>query len=155
MKISLIAIGKRMPSWIIEGYETYAKRLPPEFKLQLIEINAEKRTKNSDIDRILTREGGALLQAVPPHNRIIALERNGKSHSTQQLANKLNTWQQDHQDISLLIGGPEGISPDSLHKTDELWSLSDLTLPHPLVRVLLAEQIYRAWSILAHHPYHR
>ena len=155
MKVNLIAIGKKMPSWVVEGYHGYSERLPKEFKLNLIELPAKKRLKQSNIAQLLEEEGKQLLNAVPAHNKIIALDREGKLYATQQLAQQFTEFYQQSQDVSLLIGGPEGISRDCLNKADAIWSLSALTLAHPLVRVLIAEQIYRAFSILTHHPYHR
>ncbi len=156
MKINLIAIGKRMPSWVESGYQEYAHRLSnSDFQLNLLELPAEKRGKNANLSQILEREGTALLKAVPTGDHIIAFDRLGKNISTVALAKQLTTWRDGAQDISLLIGGPEGISPDCLSKAQSKWSLSALTLPHPLVRIIVAEQIYRAWSIMTQHPYHR
>ncbi|OGO91466.1 MAG: 23S rRNA (pseudouridine(1915)-N(3))-methyltransferase RlmH [Coxiella sp. RIFCSPHIGHO2_12_FULL_42_15] len=155
MKINLLAIGTKMPPWVSEGYAEYAKRLPKEFSLQLIEISAQKRSKSANIKQLLAIESEQLLATVPSHSVIITLDRLGKSLSTEQFAQKLWQFHQLSQDVSLLIGGPEGISPTVIQKANESWSLSALTLPHPVVRIVIAEQIYRAWSILSHHPYHR
>ncbi len=148
MLIRLLAIGNKMPSWVTEGYHEYAKRFPPSCSIQLIEIPAEKRTKQAVIARLTEREGEKLLSTIKPQHRVIALEVAGKSWSTEQLAEHLKTWQGEGRNIDLLIGGPDGLA-----KTQ--WSLSPLTLPHPLVRILLAEQLYRAVTILQNHPYHR
>lgn len=155
MNIHLLAIGKRMPSWVESGYQQYADRLPHDYRLNLIEIDSKPRAKSADITRILQAEGKQLLNKVPKHSLIIALDRQGKALNTEQIAGELLRWHDDSQDISLLIGGPEGLSNDCLQAATQTWSLSKLTLPHPLVRVLIAEQIYRAFSILSHHPYHR
>lgn len=152
--INLIAIGKRMPKWIDEGFHTYAKRMPIDFKLQLIEIPAIKRSASNNITA-LRQEAAHMLAAIPAHSYIIALEVTGQQWSTAQLANHLQTWHDQGQNISLLIGGAEGLARVCLERADKKWSLSCLTFPHPLVRVIIAEQIYRAWSILSHHPYHR
>lgn len=155
MQINLVAIGTRMPSWVNEGYREYAHRLPSDYQLNLVEIEAQKRYKNSDIQKCLEVEGEALIKAAKPTDLIIALDRDGKSLNTLQLATQLQTWHDQSQDINLLIGGPEGIHPNCMQKAHVKWSLSALTLPHPLVRILIAEQIYRAYSIIISHPYHR
>ncbi len=153
MYIKLIAIGNKMPTWVTIGFAEYAKRLPPDYHLDLIEIPAEKRTKNRNVEQILQEEGKKLLAAA--EQPIIVLDRQGKALTTLQLAKHLQNWRDLSQNISLLIGGPEGLSPECLQKANQTWSLSALTFPHPLVRIILAEQIYRAWSIISHHPYHR
>lgn len=155
MLIRILAIGNKMPSWVDEGYLEYAKRFPFSCQLEIVEIPAEKRTKQADIARITEREGQKLLAAIKPGNRIIALDVKGQTWSTEQLANHLNTWHQEGRNTDLLIGGPDGLSPVCLQKAEMKWSLSALTLPHPLVRIILAEQLYRALSILQKHPYHR
>lgn len=155
MKVNLIAIGKKMPNWVEDGYLEYANRLPKEFKLTLIELPAKKRTGSSNLTKLLEQEGELILKAVPKNNLIIALDRCGSSLSTHQLSQQFNELYQQSQDVSLLIGGPEGLSPECLQAANKTWSLSALTLPHPLVRVLIAEQIYRVWSIMSQHPYHR
>lgn len=155
MRITLIAVGQKMPDWVSTGYQTYEKRFPSDCQLQLIEISAGKRGKNADIARILRAEGEAMLAAVGKGDRIVTLEVTGKPWSTSQLAARLAHWQMDGRDVSLLVGGPEGLAPECIAAAEERWSLSALTLPHPLVRVLLAESLYRAWSVNANHPYHR
>lgn len=155
MKIHLIAVGERMPHWVQEGYEEYARRLPAECSLRLVEIRAKQRGKNADIARITRDEGGQMLAAVPRGSRIVTLEVTGRPWSTEQLSQQLGNWLSDGRDVALLVGGPEGLAADCLQAAKQRWSLSPLTLPHPLVRVVVAEQLYRAWSILRHHPYHR
>jgi len=155
MQINLIAVGKKMPTWVETAYQDYAKRLPTDFKLNLIEIAAIKRTKNINVEQLLIKEGEQLLANVAPGQCLIALDVKGQTWSTEQLAEKMQQWHDDARDISLLIGGPEGLSKESLQKAELRWSLSPLTFPHPLVRVILAEQLYRAWTILKNHPYHR
>lgn len=155
MRIHLIAVGSRLDAWVYQGYEEYAKRLGQDCTLQLVEVPALKRGKNADIERITREEGQKLLSALPKGARVIALDVQGRQHSTEELAGKLADWLQSGQDIALLVGGPEGLSADCLARADEKWSLSKLTLPHPLVRIVVAEQIYRAWSVLNNHPYHR
>ena len=144
-----------MPDWVNQGYQEYAKRLPRDFQLNLIEIEAQKRLKSSNINKIIDKESQQLFSAIPNGNHIIALDRQGKHIDTQTLAQNLQNWHDQSQNISLLIGGPEGIATDYLKKSNQIWSLSALTLPHPLVRIIIAEQTYRAWSILQGHPYHR
>ncbi|MFK5913290.1 MAG: 23S rRNA (pseudouridine(1915)-N(3))-methyltransferase RlmH [Woeseiaceae bacterium] len=155
MLIHLIAVGTRMPAWVEEGFNEYAKRMPPESKIKLVEIPAGKRGKNSDIKRLTEQEGKKMLAAIPKSSRIVVLDVLGKSCSTEDLAQELKTWQASGQDIALLIGGPEGLAPECLKSADQKISLSKLTLPHPLVRVVLAEQLYRASTILKGHPYHK
>jgi 23S rRNA (pseudouridine1915-N3)-methyltransferase len=143
LKIRLITIGHKAPSWIQEGYQDYAKRLPASCALELIEIPAEKRPEEK------------MLTSIKPDNYVIALDVKGKYWSTEDLSTKLSGWLQSGQNIDLLIGGADGLTPDCLAKAQEKWSLSPLTFPHMLVRVIVAEQIYRAYSILQGHPYHR
>jgi len=154
MRIHLIAIGTRMPAWVQAGYQEYAKRLTSDCRLQLIEIEAGKRGKNADVSRILRDEGERMLAAIPP-GRVIALDVKGHAWSTPQLSQQIQKWQLEGDDISLLIGGPEGLAESCLARAEQKWSLSPLTFPHPLVRIIVAEQIYRAWGILKGHPYHR
>lgn len=155
MKIRLIAVGTKMPAWVVSGYSEYAKRLPNEVSLECREIPLSKRSKSLDIERAIQREGDAMLAAVGKGDKIIALDVNGKMWDTHQLAHQLGDWQLSGRNISLLIGGPEGLSSQCRQAAEQRWSLSPLTLPHPLVRVLVAEQLYRAWTILNNHPYHR
>ncbi|CAG8998115.1 MAG: Ribosomal RNA large subunit methyltransferase H [Candidatus Celerinatantimonas neptuna] len=155
MKIQLIAVGTKMPQWIEAGFQEYARRFPKDVLLELVEVNAGKRGKNANIRRILEKEGENMLAAVNRGNRIVCLEVEGNPWSTPQLAKQLEHWKMDGRDISLLIGGPEGLDPKCIKAAEQHWSLSKLTLPHPLVRVVVAESLYRAWSLTANHPYHR
>lgn len=155
MRIRLLTITHKSPSWIQEGYEEYAKRLPASCALELVEIAAEKRTANADLARIAVREGEKMLAQIKPNHRVIALDVKGKLWSTEQLSERLAEWQQDGRNIDLLVGGPEGLAAACLQKAEEKWSLSPLTFPHILVKLIVAEQIYRAHSILQNHPYHR
>ncbi len=155
MNIYLISVGNRMPRWVVEGYEEYAKRLPGECALQLIEIAPGHRGKNADTARTLRDEGERMLKAVPKGCRIVALDVLGRAWSTEQLSERLAQWMADGPDLALLVGGPEGLAPDCLQAAELSWSLSSLTMPHPLVRVVVAEQLYRAWSLMRNHPYHR
>ena len=155
MKIHLLAIGARMPDWIEKGYAEYAGRLPRECALHLLEIPAGKRGSHADLARLIRAEGERLLAAAPTGWRRIALDERGQEWNTVELAEQLSGWLQEGRDVSLLIGGPDGLDAACRARADSLWSLSRLTLPHPLVRVVVAEQIYRAWSLLHNHPYHR
>ena len=155
MRIKLIAIGTKMPQWVQQAYKEYAQRMPPICQLELIEIAAKKRGKNADTTRILRDEAQLLQEAIPKGTLIIALDRKGKHIDTSDLAREMQNWIDDSQNVAILIGGPEGIDPCFLQNTQKKWSLSALTFAHPVVRVMLAEQLYRAWSINANLPYHR
>lgn len=144
-----------MPSWVEQGYQQYVKRFPSDMPLSLTEIPAGKRGKNADIKRILHKEGELTMAAIPKGNRIVTLEVTGKPWDTPTLASNMEKWQMDGRDVSLLIGGPEGLAPECIAASEQKWSLSPLTLPHPLVRIIVAESLYRAWSVNANHPYHR
>ena len=155
MDINLIAVGTRMPSWVNEGYQEYARRLPRECCLKLTEIPLGQRTRSTAVERAVSEEGKRMLAATAPRQRVIAMDVEGRCWSTGQLAEALASWLQDGRDVSLLVGGPDGLSNTCLERAEQRWSLSALTLPHPLVRVLLAEQLYRAWTVINNHPYHR
>ena len=155
MRIHLLTVGNRMPGWIAHGYREYAKRLPEQCKLCLTEIQAVKRTKGVDRERAVAREGERLLAALPGNARVLALERSGVAWTTEELAGALDDWLLDGRDTALMVGGADGLAAQCLQRAERRWSLSPLTLPHPLVRILVAEQLYRAWSIRHGHPYHR
>ena len=155
MIIRLLAVGNQMPAWVETGYQEYARRLPKECRLELVEVAAAKRGKQVDITRVMAKESQLIQSAIHPNDRVIALDVKGKSWSTEQLSDQLIHWQQEGQNIALMIGGPEGIPPDCLQLAQQKWSLSALTLPHPLVRVVVAEALYRAWTVTVNHPYHR
>lgn len=164
MRIRLLAIGNKLASWIEEGFNEYLKRFPASCYLELIEIPAEKRSKQTNprskqagtsIQQLIDREGEKLLAAIKPGNRVIVLEASGQLWTTEKLAQNIEKWQGEGQNIDMLIGGPDGLSKACLQKAEIKWSLSPLTLPHPLVRIIVAEQLYRAVSILQNHPYHR
>lgn len=144
-----------MPSWVNEGWTEYARRMPPELPLELAEIPLGRRGKNPDIDRLRRDEGAALLAAVPERDHVVALDGRGTAWSTEKLAARLAHWMGAGQDVSLLVGGPDGLAPECLAAAGERWSLGPLTFPHPLVRVILAEALYRAWTVTRGHPYHR
>lgn len=155
MRIKLIAVGTRMPKWVEQGYKEYAQRMPNLCQLELVEIAAKKRGKNADTARILRDEATAIKAAIPAGTLVIALDRKGKHIDTETLASNLQNWIDESQDVAILIGGPEGIDPNYLAQVQRKWSLSAMTFAHPVVRVMLAEQLYRAWSINANLPYHR
>ncbi|KUJ82475.1 23S rRNA (pseudouridine(1915)-N(3))-methyltransferase RlmH [Microbulbifer flavimaris] len=158
MKIRILAAGGRMPGWVQEGYNEYAKRLPREISLEMVEIPLGQRGQKSSpalVEKARQKEGEAMLSALNPRDHVVALDVKGKPWSTEQLSQQLEGWQMQGDNVALLIGGPDGLAPDCLARARQRWSLSPLTLPHPLVRVVLAEQLYRAWTLLAGHPYHK
>lgn len=155
MIINLIAVGKNMPGWINIGFMEYTKRLPQEYKLNLVEVPIIKRGKTSNLEQIKQKEAEAIFSAIPKNSLVIALDEHGQQWNTNELSNQLQKWRENWQQVSLIIGGPDGLAPICLEKANVKWSLSPLTLPHQMVRIIIAEQIYRAWSILAKHPYHR
>lgn len=155
MRLKLIAVGSKMPRWVEEGWQEYAKRLPSELGLDLLEIPLNTRGKNADVTRLIRQEGEAMLGRVQPGERIVTLEVTGRAWSTEQLATELDRWRLDARPVCLMVGGPEGLAPEVCARSEQRWSLSPLTLPHPLVRILVAEQIYRAWTLLSGHPYHK
>lgn len=155
MKIHLLAIGNRMPAWIDTGYQDYVKRLGRDCQLLLKEIPSPRKSKSQDGATVKQAEGELLLAAIPASAHPVALDETGKLHSTQGVAQRLSHWIDHHQQVALLIGGADGLSADCLSACRERWSLSPMTFPHALVRVIVAEQIYRAYSLMNHHPYHR
>lgn len=155
MRIHLVAVGTRMPSWVVEGYQEYAKRLPRECSLQLTEVPLSKRHKSLTPGQARRQEGQAMLAALPKVCTVVALDVRGSSWGTEALAGQLRDWMASGRDVALLVGGPDGLSPSCLDRADQRWSLSALTFPHSLVRIILAEQLYRAWTLTTGHPYHR
>ena len=155
MRLSIIAVGGKMPTWVNDGVTEYERRMPRELKLNWREIPLVRRGKDTSPEMLRTREGEKILKAIPRGEKVIALDVRGERWSTEQLAQQLKRWQMSGDNYSLLIGGPDGLSRECLERASGRWSLSDLTMPHPLVRILLAEQLYRAWTINANHPYHR
>jgi 23S rRNA (pseudouridine1915-N3)-methyltransferase len=155
MQIHLLAVGNKMPAWVKQGYEEYASRMPPHCRVILKEIPPEKRGKNVNASDIQQKEAEKIRQALPANCRIVALDGLGKIWSTEKLAERLEDWMMQGPDIALIIGGPDGLTRDFIKQVDEHWSLSNLTFPHPMVRVIVAEQLYRAWTITENHPYHR
>jgi len=155
LKINIITIGKNMPEWINQGFNEYAKRFSSDLQLNLTEITNIKRFKNSDLKKIQQEEGQMMLKKINPQDFIIALDEHGIEYSTFELAQQIQHWRENWNNICFFIGGPEGLSTECLQKANIKFALSRLTFPHPLVRVIVAEQIYRAWTILNKHPYHR
>lgn len=157
MRIHLLSVGRRMPRWVGEGFTEYARRLPNECALTLTEIEPAGGGKGAHgaAERAQALEGERLLKALPAGALAIALDVGGRTWSTEQLAGALESWRAGGRDVALLVGGADGLAPACLARAEQRWSLSPLTFPHPLVRVILAEQLYRAWSILQGHPYHR
>jgi len=155
VRLRLTAVGQRMPAWVAEGYHTYAGRLPPELRLELREIAAGDRGRGGDLRRAREVEGQRLLAAAPTGARRVALHGDGPQLDSEQLARTLSDWMLDARDVVLFIGGPDGLAPSLIQACEQRWSLSRLTLPHMLVRVVVAEQLYRAWTVLSGHPYHR
>jgi 23S rRNA (pseudouridine1915-N3)-methyltransferase len=155
MKLNLLAVGTKMPTWVTQGFQEYQKRLPRECSLQLQEIAPAKRAKTGSVEQWKKEEGERILAAIPSNHRVVALDVKGKAWSTEQLAEQLSFWQTDGRDVSLVVGGPDGLSQACLDRADQKWSLSALTLPHPLVRIVMSEQLYRAWTVTQNHPYHR
>ncbi len=153
--IHLISVGQRQEAWVKQGYENYAKRLRGHCQLKLHEIALPNRGKRPDIKRLQQKEGDAMLAAVPKGAHVIALDEHGKQWNNPELAKQLDNWLQGGKPIALFIGGPDGLAPACLERANQRWSLSNLVLPHPLVRIVVAEQLYRAWSLLNNHPYHR
>jgi 23S rRNA (pseudouridine1915-N3)-methyltransferase len=153
MKIRLLCVGTRMPAWISEGYATFARRLPRDQPLILDEVPAARRT--ADVARCIEEEGRRMLARVAADEHVIAMDERGSAWSSKELARRMTDWRREGRDIVLLVGGADGLSAACRARAELSWSLSAATLPHGLVRVLIAEQIYRAWTQLSGHPYHR
>jgi 23S rRNA (pseudouridine1915-N3)-methyltransferase len=154
MKVRLLAVGSRVPDWVEEGFDAYASRLPRENALVLEAVPASKR-RAAERDRAVAEEGERLLSRLKPRDLVIALDERGSPWSTVELSDRLQAWRRNGRDVALLVGGPDGLHSRCLERAEAHWSLSALTLPHGLVRVLVAEQIYRAWTLITGHPYHR
>ena len=154
MKLLVVAVGQRVPDWAQVAWDDYAKRFPPESRLELKAVKTEPRGSKT-VPTLLAAERERIAAAIPKGARIVALDERGTSMTTVALAAKLKAWQLENDVVALVIGGPDGLDPAFRQEAHERIRLSDLTLPHAMVRVLLAEQLYRAWSINANHPYHR
>jgi len=155
MQLLVAAVGKRMPAWVQQGWAEYARRFPRGLSLELKEIPLAHRGANTAVDALRRAEGDALLSAAPAGFRQVALDQGGRQWSTAELAAELERWMREEHGVCFLVGGPDGLAAECLARADEVWSLGQLTLPHPMVRVILAEQLYRAWTITQNHPYHR
>lgn len=155
MHIRLIAVGDRQPSWVDEAFDTYVERLPREWKFRLDRVVAADRKKNTDPSAAVEAEGKRVLGLVKGAEHLVVLDERGSQLSSVGLSERLSAWQSSGRDLSFVIGGPDGTSKALAARADFRWSLSDLTLPHGLARVLFAEQLYRAWTISTAHPYHR
>ena len=155
MRVSVVCVGHKMPAWIQAGFGEYAKRLPPEVRLEVIELKPEEKSSGKTVEKARALEGERILAAIPEGATVYALDEKGRPVTTQGLAVLLAGWMRDATHPAFVIGGADGLSEAVRNRADKLVSLSALTLPHGLVRVLLAEQLYRAWTILAGHPYHR
>ncbi|MDR5833438.1 23S rRNA (pseudouridine(1915)-N(3))-methyltransferase RlmH [Caballeronia sp. LZ034LL] len=155
MKLVILAVGHKMPDWITKGFDEYAKRMPPELRIELREIKPEQRSSGRNAESVMAAEKQRIEAALPKNARIVALDERGRDWTTMQLANALPGWQQEGRDVAFVIGGADGLDPAVKSRAELLLRVSSLTLPHGMVRVLLAEQLYRAWSITQNHPYHR
>ncbi|MBN2646343.1 MAG: 23S rRNA (pseudouridine(1915)-N(3))-methyltransferase RlmH [Thiotrichales bacterium] len=155
MVIHFITVGQKMPKWVQEGYHEYAKRLPKACSLNLIELPMANRGKSSSVEKMKADEAKRILDVLPKGVRLVVLDERGQQVTTKQLAEQLDLWLGGGQDVALIVGGPDGLQAELIDQAQWKWGLSHLTLPHPMVRILVAEQLYRAWSLLNHHPYHR
>ncbi|AOJ10830.1 23S rRNA (pseudouridine(1915)-N(3))-methyltransferase RlmH [Burkholderia mayonis] len=155
MKLHIVAVGHKMPGWIATGFDEYTKRMPPELRIELREVKPELRSGSRTAESVMAAEKQRIEAALPKHARVVALDERGRDWTTMQLAQALPAWQQDGRDVAFVIGGADGLDPALKSRAELLLRVSSLTLPHGMVRVLLAEQLYRAWSITQNHPYHR
>jgi 23S rRNA (pseudouridine1915-N3)-methyltransferase len=155
MKILILAVGHRMPDWVNAAWDEYAKRMPADWTVTLKEIKPESRTSGKTPQPMMAAESTRIEAAIPEHTLRIALDEHGKDLTTQAFATRLQTWHQSHPHITIIIGGPDGLDAELKASCDGLLRLSSMTMPHPMVRVVFIEQLYRAWSILNNHPYHR
>ncbi len=155
MKLFVVAVGHRMPGWVQAGFDEFARRMPRELPLQLIEVKAEPRTSGKTVQAMMGAEAARIDAVLPPRCRRVILDEHGADLSTLALARRLEAWQGEGQDVALIVGGPDGLAPEFKASAQEAIRLSSLTLPHALVRPLLAEALYRAWTVLKNHPYHR
>ncbi|VVD89098.1 23S rRNA (pseudouridine(1915)-N(3))-methyltransferase RlmH [Pandoraea cepalis] len=155
MRLFILAVGHKMPGWIETAFAEYAKRMPPELRIELREIKPEQRSNSRTAETVMAAEAQRIDAALPRGCRLVCLDERGQDLTTMRLAQSLTGWQQDGRDVAFVIGGADGLDPALKSRADTLIRLSSLTMPHGMVRVLLAEQLYRAWSINANHPYHR
>lgn len=155
MKIRLLAVGQKMPHWVQETFAQYNGRLQKNQKVELLEISPIHRSKSMNAKKAMQLECESILAVLKPQEKIVLLDEHGKSIATKDLATAIENWKMQSIDVAIIIGGADGVSPDLKIKAFHTWSLSRLTFPHPMVRVILMEQIYRAYSLIANHPYHR
>ena len=155
MRLLVVAVGQRVPDWAQTAWDDYAKRFPPELRVEIKAVKTEPRAGGKSLDALLAAERQRIEAAIPRGSRVVVLDERGTALSTRALADRLGAWQLGGDDVALVIGGPDGLDPGLRAAAHERIRLSDLTLPHALVRVLLVEQLYRAWSVRAGHPYHR
>jgi 23S rRNA (pseudouridine1915-N3)-methyltransferase len=154
MRLTIVAVGQKVPDWAQTAYDDYAKRFPPELKVELKAVKTEPRASKT-LDTLLAAERQRIEAVIPKGTRIVALDERGTAVTTVALSARLTGWQLGGDDVAIVIGGPDGLDPAFKQAAHERLRLSDLTLPHAMVRVLLIEQLYRAWSITVNHPYHR
>jgi 23S rRNA (pseudouridine1915-N3)-methyltransferase len=154
MRLTIVAVGQKVPDWAQTAYDDYAKRFPPELRVELKAVKTEPRASKT-LDNLLAAERQRIEAVLPRGTRIVALDERGTAVTTVALSDKLKSWQREGDDVAIIIGGPDGLDPGFKQAAHERLRLSDLTLPHAMVRVLLIEQLYRAWSITVNHPYHR
>lgn len=155
MHIRLIAVGDRQPAWVDDAVAVYSNRLPPQWRFRIDRIQTARRSRNQSADKARQAETTQVLSRLTPGERLVLLDERGRQMSSTQLATRIGDWQNDGRDVCFVIGGPDGVSDECRARADNVWSLSELTLPHGLARVVLAEQLYRAWSLATGHPYHR
>ncbi|KAF1055176.1 MAG: Ribosomal RNA large subunit methyltransferase H [Burkholderia gladioli] len=155
MKLHIVAVGHKMPGWVSDGFDEYAKRMPPELRIELREIKPELRSGGRSAESVMAAEKTSIEAALPKSARIVALDERDRDWTSMQLAQALPGWQQDGRDVAFVIGGADGLDPEFKARAYMLLRISSLSLPHGMVRVLLAEQLYRAWSITQNPPYHR
>lgn len=155
MRIKIVAVGTRLPNWQQQGFVEYSRRLPKECAVELVEIPAATRAKSTPTHQAIKKESDRMLAAIGNNDYVIALDQPGTQYGSEDLAGLLEVWLAQGRDVAMLVGGADGLSDACRSRADFRWSLSELTLPHGLVRVLVAEQVYRAWSIVRGHPYHR
>lgn len=155
MNIEIVAVGTKEPDWVTSGVKEYQKRLPRDWQINIRELNVSKRHKGEPAEKHISDEGKRMMSMLNTDGRIIAMDSRGSNWSTLELSKKFEAWQYDYKQVQFLVGGPDGLSEECLSTAHESWALSRLTFPHFIVRILLAEQIYRAWSVLNNHPYHK
>jgi 23S rRNA (pseudouridine1915-N3)-methyltransferase len=155
VRLCIAAVGQRLPAWVDQAWKEYSRRFPPSLSLDLKQIRMPRRARNVDVVAARNKEGDDLLAAVPSGALIVTLDEKGKQWSTRELAGRFEVWLQEGRDVAFLIGGPDGLSQTCKARADFCWALGRATFPHALIRVMVAEQLYRAWTVTQNHPYHR